>query len=127
MPRDPRAYLWDVREAADRIARFVRDRDIEAFVADDLVASAVERQLEIIGEALSQLTTVAPDVAKQIHDLPRIGGLRNVIIHAYIKVRRDWIWRDVHADLPRLRKTVATLKKMGPLPAYTLRESVVAD
>ncbi len=118
MPRDPRAYLWDVREAADRIASFVRDKDIDAFVADDLLASAVERQLEIIGEALSQLSTVAPDVAKQIDDLPKIVGVRNVIIHAYIKVRRDWIWRDIHADLPRLRKTVdALLKKMGPGPA----------
>jgi uncharacterized protein with HEPN domain len=118
MPRDPRAYLWDVREAADRIASFIRDRDMAAFVADDLVASAVERQLEIIGEALSQLSTVAPDVARQIDDLPKIVGLRNVIIHAYIKVRRDWIWRDIRADLPRLRKTVdALLKKMGPGPA----------
>src|SRR2546426_8591438 len=118
MPRDPRAYLWDVREAADRVASFVRKMDVDAFVADDLVASAVERQLEIIGEALSQLSTVAPDVAKQIDDVPKIVGLRNVIIHAYIKVRRDWIWRDIHQDLPRLRKTVdALLKKMEKGPA----------
>jgi len=115
MPRDPRAYLWDVREAADRIASFVRKMDVDAFITDELVASAVERQLEIIGEALSQLSTVAPDVANKIDGLPKIVGLRNIIIHAYIKVRRDWIWRDVHADVPPLRKTVdALLKKMGP-------------
>ncbi len=118
MPRDPRAYLWDVRAAADRITSFVRKLDADAFVADDLVASAVERQLEIIGEALSQLRDIAPGVAEQIDDLPKLVGLRNIIIHAYIKVRRDWIWRDVHQHLPRLRKTVdALLKKMDKGPA----------
>ncbi len=50
MPRDPRAFLWDVRSAADKIASFVRGKTVDEFTRDELLHSAVERQLEIIGE-----------------------------------------------------------------------------
>ena len=52
MRRDARAYLWDAREATDAIARFTRDRTKEDFQQDLMLRSAVERQFEIIGEAL---------------------------------------------------------------------------
>ncbi len=55
MRRDPRAYLWDAREAARRVAEFVKDANQEDYIASDLMRSAVERQLEILGEALGQL------------------------------------------------------------------------
>jgi uncharacterized protein with HEPN domain len=55
MRRDPRAYLWDMREAADAIASFVQGRIFEDYAGDLMLRSAVERQLAIIGEALSQL------------------------------------------------------------------------
>jgi uncharacterized protein with HEPN domain len=58
MRRDPRAYLWDVREAADAIAGFVQFRSFDDYARDLMLRSAVERQLAIIGEALSQLARV---------------------------------------------------------------------
>ncbi|MHB8290823.1 MAG: HepT-like ribonuclease domain-containing protein [Acidimicrobiales bacterium] len=54
MPRDPRTYLWDARRAADQIRAFVEGRSWQEYQADVLLHSAVERQFEIIGEALSQ-------------------------------------------------------------------------
>lgn len=66
MRRDPRAFLLDVRTAAESIASFVLGRTIEEFTRDALVHSAVERQLDIIEEALSQLAKVAPELAEQI-------------------------------------------------------------
>lgn len=53
MRRDPKAYLWDVQEAADAIATFVKGIDESDYEANSLIRSAVERQLEIIGEALN--------------------------------------------------------------------------
>ena len=52
MRRDTKAYLWDAREAIDAIALFTRDRTSEDFQQDLMLRSAVERQFEIIGEAL---------------------------------------------------------------------------
>lgn len=66
MGRDARAYLWDVRESADAIASFIGSTDREGYRNDAMLRSAVERQLEIIGEALNQLSQAAPEVAAVI-------------------------------------------------------------
>ncbi len=109
MPRDPRAFLWDVRQAADNIATFIRDKTAADYPADALLHSAVERQLEIIGEALNQLDKVAPEIGARIPHLRQIVGLRNILIHGYAVVKHDLIWRSVQEDLPELRATVDAL------------------
>ena len=58
MVRDPRVYLWDVQDAADAIRRFTQGLDVDGYAANPLVRAAVERQFEIIGEALNQLSIV---------------------------------------------------------------------
>ena len=50
--------LWDAREGADRIARFIAGRDLDTYLGDDLLRSAVERQFEVIGEALGRLRRI---------------------------------------------------------------------
>ena len=55
MPREPKAYLHDMRQAAALIAGFTDGLDFDAYAADAMVRAAVERQFEIIGEALGQL------------------------------------------------------------------------
>lgn len=78
MRRDRRAFLWDVRDAARNIEDFIAGLTYETFAADPLVRSAVERQFEIIGEALNQLSKIAPELANEIPDLPRIVAFRNI-------------------------------------------------
>jgi uncharacterized protein with HEPN domain len=68
MQREPAAFLWDVREATQRIREFVAGHDFGSYLASVLRQSAVERQFEIIGEALNQLSKIAPDVASKIPD-----------------------------------------------------------
>ena len=53
------------------------------YLDNRMLRSAVERQFEIIGEALSQLAKIDPAVAARIPDLRRIVGFRNVLIHGY--------------------------------------------
>jgi uncharacterized protein with HEPN domain len=65
MPRDPRAYPWYVRNACGQILRFTHDLAFEAYVGNDTARSAVERQFEIIGEALSQLAKADATIASR--------------------------------------------------------------
>ena len=69
MRRDARCYLWDALKAAEAVESFLHGKTYEAFVEDDLLRSAVERQLEIIGEALSQLAKVDPQIADNVAEL----------------------------------------------------------
>lgn len=109
MRRDPRAYLWDVREAADAIAGFVLGCSLDDYSADLMLRSAVERQFAIIGEALSQLAKVDQALAARIPQLRRVIAFRNVLIHGYDQIDNAGVWRIVEADLPLMRRHAADL------------------
>lgn len=95
MKRDSKAYLWDAAEAAEAINRFTSGKGLDDYSADLMLRSAVERQFEVIGEALSQLVKVAPELAAQVPDLPRIVAFRNILIHGYAVVDDEIVWRAV--------------------------------
>ncbi|MGV2481585.1 UNVERIFIED_CONTAM: DUF86 domain-containing protein, partial [Salmonella enterica subsp. enterica serovar Weltevreden] len=76
MQRDPRAYLWDVREAAMAIASFTHGLDAAAYSANAMAQAAVERKFEIIGEALNQLSRLDATMAARIPDVPQIVAFR---------------------------------------------------
>jgi uncharacterized protein with HEPN domain len=117
MLHDPRAWLWDIRTAADSIAVFVQGRDFEGYAADLMLRSAVERQFEILGEALNRLTREAPDVADRLPDRRRAVAMRNALIHGYREVDNATVWATIHHDLPVLRAHVAALLvEMGETP-----------
>lgn len=113
MQPESAAFLWDVRGAADRIAVFIGGLDEEGYLADVLRRSAVERQLEIIGEALNNLRRVDPDAAKEIPDLHRIVGLRNVLAHGYAIVDDRVVWVAASRRVPELRIVVDALLGRG--------------
>jgi uncharacterized protein with HEPN domain len=107
--REPKTYLWDARDAADAIIAFTRGKSAADYVASKLLRSAVERQFAIIGEALSQLAKLDRAVAAQIPDLPRVIGLRNILVHGYAVVDDDIVWRIVQGELPGFRAVLDTL------------------
>ena len=61
--RDVRVYLFDIIQAAQRLAQFACGKTFADYERDAMLRSAVERQFEIIGEALSQALQVAPALA----------------------------------------------------------------
>ncbi len=109
MQHDPRAYLWDAREAAAAILEFVAGKTFEDYASDRLLRSAVERQFEIIGEALSQLCKIEPQWADRIPDVPQIIAFRNVLIHGYASVNDLTVWRTIDESLPTLYEIVTSL------------------
>jgi uncharacterized protein with HEPN domain len=109
LKRDPRSLLWNAREAADIIEAITRDKGFADFDRDVVLRSAVERQFEIVGEALSQLARVDPAMAGRIPELRSIIAFRNILIHGYAIIDRARVWRIVQDDLPRLRAALNEL------------------
>ncbi|MGA7980152.1 MAG: HepT-like ribonuclease domain-containing protein [Chromatiaceae bacterium] len=117
MVREPRAFLWDARNSADAIARFIRGKSFQDYLADEILRSAVERQFEIVGEALSQLSKADPKLAARLTDAGKVIGFRNVLIHGYTKVDHAIVWQAATRDLPGLHATLeALLKELGESP-----------
>ncbi len=69
----------------------------------------MERQFEIVGEALNQLSKIDPDVAVQISYYRRIIAFRNVLIHGYADIDDRIVWGILVSQLPILYREVATL------------------
>lgn len=109
MQRDPRAWLWDVRDAALSIGQFTAGLDAGMYGRTALVHSAVERKFEIIGEALSQLAKAQPELAARIPHLPQIVAFRNQLIHGYARVDHDTVWGVIEHTLPGLSAMVDEL------------------
>ena len=96
--------LLDVTNACDAFAEFISGKDFAAYESDRLLRSAVERQFEIIGEALNKAGAADPSLAAQIPDFHRIIGLRNRLIHGYDNVDDEILWDVVQSKLGPLKK-----------------------
>ena len=81
MHADARKLLWDARQAALRVESYTRSKTFADYQSDYYFRSAVERQLQIVGEALSRLRQVDPDTAADVPELPRIVAFRNILVH----------------------------------------------
>jgi uncharacterized protein with HEPN domain len=114
--RDAAKYLWDALRAVERIERFVANQGFEDYLANDMLRAAVERQFEIIGEALSGLKRVDLDRASTIPDLARIIAFRNILIHGYASIDDQLVWGVVEADLPILRRALEAQLAAFPAP-----------
>lgn len=102
MQADARKLLWDAQQAAERINRFTTGKAFTDYDQDEFLRSAVERQFEIVGEALGRLAKVDPEVASRITDLARIVAFRNVLIHGYASVDNQLVWGVVEGSLASL-------------------------
>ena len=109
MQPEAAAHLWDAATAARLVSKFVAGQSEQAFNADLLVRSAVERQLEILGEALNRLRRDDPATAERVPDVHRIIGMRNVIAHEYGEVDYEIVWAVTTTRIPRLIDTIDRL------------------
>jgi uncharacterized protein with HEPN domain len=109
MQLESKKLLEDVRLACERIQEFTKDKVLSDYTCNDLLRSGVERQFEIIGEALNRLTKIAPDIANQISLHKRVISFRNILIHGYDIVEDPIVWDVITNDLPKLYKQIKTL------------------
>ena len=87
MQLEARKFLFDVQEAAKLVRTFTAGRTFTDYQADPMLRSAVERQFEIMGEALNKLAKLDPATAARISDYRRIVSFRNVLIHGYDSIQ----------------------------------------
>src|SRR6056297_2633113 len=81
-----------------------------------LLRRGVERELEIIGEAINRILEIDPNI--EISEARRIVDLRNWVIHGYDKVDDTIIWGIISRDLPKLKKQWAFVRFIGTHSEY---------
>jgi uncharacterized protein with HEPN domain len=109
MPRDPRAWLADIVAACDLLMEFTSGKTFSDYAADPLLRSAVERQFEIVGEALRVTLQHQPELAANITDARAIIAFRNQLTHAYSAVDHATVWGLLERRVPQLRTEVTGL------------------
>ena len=109
MPSDPRQFLHDVVSATGLIGAFVQGRSYQDYATDPLLRSACERQLEIVGEAMTRLRDHHPNVFESISEAREIIGLRNRLIHGYDAVDDAIVWDVISRKLVELDRLVKLL------------------
>ena len=102
-------YLFDIAEACRLLEQFISGKSLADYEADALLRSAVERQFEIIGEALRLAIREEPGLAARITHSGRIIAFRNRLIHGYAAVLSDVVWGILEANLPTLRREIEAL------------------
>ena len=109
MPRDPATYLWDAERACGLVLAFSEGRSLPDLTSDPLLRSALERQLQNMGEALAQLARVDANLAGRVPKLDQIVGFRNVLVHGYYQLNYATIWIAITDDVPALRAQLQEL------------------
>ena len=101
-------YLYDVQQSIDSIYEYLGEkRDFFEYERNKQLRRAVERELEIIGEAVNHLLSLDENI--KIDNARRIVDLRNFVIHGYDKVDNVIIWGVISRDLPKLKQQVDSL------------------
>ena len=111
MDREIKTWLFDVLSSIEEIDQFLPKgkRLFENYKNDLKTKRAVERNLEIIGEAIKRI--LDKDSNFEISNSKKIVGLRNRIIHGYDMISDELIWGIIINDLPKLKSEISILFK----------------
>ena len=103
-------WLFDILKAIDEIDSFMgTDQKFDSFKSDIKTKRAVERNIEIIGEAMSRI--IIKDSAIDLPNSRKIVDTRNRIIYGYDSVSEEIIWNIITEHLPSLKKEIEKLLK----------------
>ena len=106
--KDSSVYLQDLIERIERLEEYLSAVTEAEYLASNMMRDAVERNLEIIGEAAGRIPEALRFQAPAI-PWKRIVGLRNIVIHQYRGIDQSVIWDTATRRLPALKSDFATL------------------
>lgn len=110
MDNEIKKYLFDIKESVDSIENYLGDkRDFNVYKSDKMLRRAVEREFEIIGEAMNRIDKIDSEII--ISSKKQIISLRNRVIHGYDKIDDEIIWGTIVRHLPILKKEINNLMK----------------
>ena len=103
-------YLYDIDESINSIFQYLGDkRDFALYQSNKILRRAIEREIEIIGEAVNNILKIEPDF--EIKNAKNIIATRNIVIHNYDKVDDVIIWGIVSIYLPKLQEEISKYLK----------------
>jgi uncharacterized protein with HEPN domain len=105
--KDARLYLSNIQECIERIEEYTKGGK-EEFMQTKMIQDAVIRNFEIIGEATKRLS---PELRSKYSDVPwqQMAGLRDVLIHDYLKVNLNLVWQIIEQNLSDLKTQVTAI------------------
>lgn len=106
---ESKKYLYDIAQAAKLALGFIAGKTFADYGADPMLRSAVERQLEIVGEGLAQLARTDLTTASQIGEYRRIIAFRNILIHGYAEIDHRIVWNVLELKLPVVLSQASSL------------------
>ena len=112
-PKAPK-LLEDIRDAAAFIGEAARGTGLADYERDRLLRQAIERNFEIIGEAMNRLAQHDPDTAARISKHRRIIDFRNLLIHGYDLIDHRLVWSTIDEEVPVLVAEVEALLRTAP-------------
>ena len=107
-PQSPK-LLEDIRDAVAFIGEVTKGKGLADYAADRLLRQAIERNFEIIGEAIKRLAQYDAETAARIDDYRQIIAFRNVLIHGYDLVDHALVWNTIETQIPTLLRDVEAL------------------
>lgn len=114
MHRRPDIYVELALLALRKVPLFIGSRTLTAYLADEYCQSAVERQLEIAGDALGQLRKLTPEIFQRIPQGPVIVAFRNVLAHGYASLDHTKVFEAATSDAPALLQVLERLLLENP-------------
>lgn len=110
MPRhEPEKYLYDMLSSCEFLLDFTGSKKVDDYINDRAFRSAVERELQIIGEALIQLEKLESSMAARIPEYQNIIGFRHVLVHGYDSLDPMTVWNVIETKLAGLTEKIKSL------------------
>ncbi len=108
MAKNPKFFLDHILESIHLIEDYVKDADLNDFMASIRMQDLVMRRLEIIGEAVKNLTQ---DLKNEYPDIEwkKISGMRDVLIHQYFGIDLRLTWNVVKQEIPKLKEKITNI------------------
>ena len=108
MKREIKKYLFDIVTSIDSVNEYLGEsRNFFEYQDNKLLRRGIEREIEIIGEAISRILKLDPNI--HINNARKIVDTRNWVIHGYDKVDDVIIWGIITNHLPKLKKEIQGL------------------
>lgn len=116
MQRNPRKHLFDMLDSCRFLHDFIQAKTLDDLRQNRGFRSAVERELQIIGEACFLLERVNPEICGRISEYKRIIRFRHVLVHGYDVVSPDITWEILQSKLPVLMDELELLIGTEDIP-----------
>ena len=101
--------FFDVLQSVEEIEEFIFGISYSDFLKDIKTQRAVERNLEIIGEALNRVKRLDHEILERVSEHYKIIGMRNILAHGYDSIDEKILWKAISEHLPILKKEVSKI------------------